>query len=50
MESVEAACLRWPTILWKQSRPGEGRFTLQLRQDSLDDRQIFNASNDLVQR
>jgi hypothetical protein len=44
MESVEEACLRWTTILWKQSRPDRGRFIVQVGQDSLNDCGIFNAA------
>jgi hypothetical protein len=47
MESVEEACLRWTTILWKQSRPDGGRFALQMRQNPLDHRRVFNAGDDL---
>jgi hypothetical protein len=36
MESIEEACLRWPTILWKQSRPDGGRIALQMRQNAND--------------
>ena len=48
LDSVEESSLRrWGTALWKQSRPGGGRFILQMRQNSLNHRRIFNASNDL---
>jgi hypothetical protein len=47
MASVEEACLRWTTILWKQSRPDGGRFALQMRQNPLDYRWVFNAGDDL---
>jgi hypothetical protein len=47
MESVEEACLRWCPFL-RQHRQLAGRlFGLQMRQNSLDNRQIFNASDDL---
>ena len=47
MQSVEKPRLQWRTVLWTQSRPGGGRLAIQVGQDSLDHRQIFNASNDL---
>ena len=47
MESVEEACLRWRTAL-RQHRQLAGRlFALQMRQNSLDYRRIFNAGDDL---
>jgi hypothetical protein len=46
MESVEETGLRWRTVLWTQSRPGGGRLAIQVGQDSLNHRRIFNASND----
>jgi hypothetical protein len=46
-DSVEESSLRRRTVLWKQSRPGGGRPTLQMRQNSLNHRRIFNADNDL---
>ena len=47
MESVEESRLRRPTIFWKQSRPDGGRFVVQVGQNSLDHRRVFNAGNDL---
>jgi hypothetical protein len=47
MESIEEACLRWPTILWKQSRLDGGRIALQMRQNPLDYRWVLNAGDDL---
>ena len=47
MESVEQPRLRWRTVLWTQSRPGGGRFSIQVGQNLLNHRRIFNASNDL---
>jgi hypothetical protein len=47
MQSVEEAGLRWTTTLWKQSRPDGGRFALQMRQNPLDYRWVFNAGDDL---
>ena len=47
MESVEEACLWRPTALRDQGQLGRGRFTLQMRQNPLDDSRIFNASDDL---
>ena len=47
MESVEKPRLRWRSVLWTQSRPGGGRLAIQVGQDSLNHRRIFNASNDL---
>jgi hypothetical protein len=44
MESIEEACLRWPSILWKQSRPDGGRLALQMRQNPRDHRRVFNAA------
>jgi hypothetical protein len=45
MASVEEACLRWRrTVLWQQGRPDGRRFILQMRQDSLNHRRIFNAA------
>ena len=47
MQSVEQSSLRWRTVLCTQSRPGGGRLAIQVGQDSLNHRRIFNASNDL---
>jgi hypothetical protein len=46
--SIEKSRLWWRrTVLWKQSRPGGGRFILQMRQNSLNHPRIFNAGDDL---
>jgi hypothetical protein len=45
--SIEEACLRWPTALRDQGQLGKGSFTLQMRQNPLDDSRIFNAGDDL---
>ena len=42
MESVEKPRLRWRTVLWTQSRPGGGRLAIQVGQDYLNRRRIFN--------
>ena len=48
LDSVEESGLRrWRTALWTQSRPGGGRLAIQVGQDYLNHRRIFNASNDL---
>ena len=47
MESVEEACLWRPTALRDQGQLGRGLFTLQMRQNSLDDSRVFNAADDL---
>jgi hypothetical protein len=48
MESVEQPrLLRWRTVLRDQGHPGGGNFAIQMGQDSLDHRRIFNAGNDL---
>lgn len=47
MESVEQPRLRWRTVLWTQSRPGGGRFSIQVGQNLLDNRWVFNTGNDL---
>jgi hypothetical protein len=47
MESVEEACLRRRTALRQHRQLGGGLFALQMRQNSLDYRRVFNASDNL---
>ena len=47
MQSVEEACLRRRPPLRQHRQLGGGLFALQMRQNSLDYRRIFNAGNDL---
>ena len=48
LDSVEESSLRrWRTVLWTQSRPGGGRFSIQVGQNLLDNRWVFNTGNDL---
>jgi hypothetical protein len=49
MESVEKLGLRRRTALRQHRQFAGMRFALQMRQNSLDNRRIFNASNDLDQ-
>ena len=47
MQSVEKPGLWRPTALRQHHQLGGGLFTLQMRQNPLDNRWVFNASNDL---
>ena len=46
-ESVEQPGLWWRTTLRQYHRIGRGCFAIQMGQDSLDHRRIFNAGNNL---
>jgi hypothetical protein len=47
LDSVEKPRLRWRTVLWKQSRPDGRHFAIQVCQNLLDNRWVFNTGNDL---
>jgi len=47
MQSVEEAGLRWRTTLRQHHQIGRGCFALQMRQNPLDNRRVFNAADDL---
>ena len=47
MQSVEEAGLRWRTTLRQHDQIGRGCFALQMRQNPLDNRRVFNAADDL---
>jgi hypothetical protein len=44
LDSVEESSLRRPTALWAQGRSGGRNFIVQVGQDSLNGRRIFNAA------
>ena len=47
MESVKKPGLWWRPFLRQHRQLGGGLFALQMRQDSLDYRWVFNGGNDL---